>query len=440
MGASSFRSNNRVNRKSLYVEKKKNDDKERRNLRFDRKRQERKDPTLRAERLAQNQTITIEKKREWDDVDDDSLGASVDVEQLRQRYLERDIEEAKRKALQIGMDKYRDNEDEDVDMEEEEEEDGNSILDSDSENNDEGEDGERNPRPRSRKQQSQSSETRDSSTSPSVTTSLTPSVALSTTSTNLDLTPSSLALKFPMLFSDDIRPEPKILVTTSLNGTIHNQAKVICSLFPNSVYIPRSAHRYGHKYSVREIAKFAHNRDYTSLVVVREDQKEPTALTIVHLPSGPTFTFTISNWVEGTKLPGHGNPTNHFPELLLNNFKTPLGLLTARLFLTLFPQKAEFQGRQVVTLHNQRDYIFVRRHRYVFREKRETEKNVQGSDGKDVRGVEGVRAGLQELGPRFTLKLRRVDKGIGRAGSEGDDATQWEWKAKMEKKRTRFNL
>lgn len=39
-----------------------------------------------------------------------------------------------------------------------------------------------------------------------------------------------------------------------------------------------------------------------------------------------------------------------------------------------------------------------------------------------------------------TLKLRRIDKGIGRAGSEGDDALQWQWKAKMEKQRTRFNL
>lgn len=42
--------------------------------------------------------------------------------------------------------------------------------------------------------------------------------------------------------------------------------------------------------------------------------------------------------------------------------------------------------------------------------------------------------------PRCTLKLRRVDKGIGRAGSEGEDALSWEWKSKMEKERTRFNL
>ncbi len=93
--------------------------------------------------------------------------------------------------------------------------------------------------------------------------------------------------------------------------------------------------------------------------------------------------------------------------------------------------------------------VFIRRHRYIFREKRATEKNVVGPDGKEVEGVEGIRAGLQELGPRFTLKLRRVDRGIGRAGSmeeakktggSKEDAILWEWKAGMEKKRTRFNL
>ena len=76
----------------------------------------------------------------------------------------------------------------------------------------------------------------------------------------------------------------------------------------------------------------------------------------------------------------------------------------------------------------------------MFRDKRPTEKSVVGPDGKEVKGVEGIRAGLQELGPRFTLKLRRVDNGVGRAGSQGEDGPEWEWKAHMEKKRTRFNL
>ena len=105
----------------------------------------------------------------------------------------------------------------------------------------------------------------------------------------------------------------------------------------------------------------------------------------------------------------------------------------------------------------------------MFRDKRATEKSVVGADGKELKGMEQIRAGLQELGPRATLKLRRVDRGIGRADNGGavvPDAeeaeggqeekgkkkgagkkqdkenanVEWEWKAKMEKQRTRFNL
>lgn len=40
----------------------------------------------------------------------------------------------------------------------------------------------------------------------------------------------------------------------------------------------------------------------------------------------------------------------------------------------LVTQEPEFQGRQVVTFHNQRDYIFVRFHRYMFAEGKGTGK------------------------------------------------------------------
>jgi ribosome production factor 1 len=376
--------------------------------RFRRKKEEDKNPELKAARLAKNKPLTIDDKRVWDDADDDSLGAQVDLEKLKRRRIEEaEAEEQAAHEASMKMDEDSDGDDD-------------SMLGSDDEDEE--------ARQAALEKQREKRARRDNSTAPS------------TTSTNLDLTPSSLALKFPSLFSDVPPPTPKVLLTTSLNSTIHEEARLLCTLFPNSTYIPRSGHRYGHKYSLREICKFATNRDYTTVLLLKEDLKKPVGLSVVHLPSGPTFHFSISNWIEGRKLPGHGNPTNHYPELLLNNFKTPLGLLTAKLFMTLFPPSPEFVGRQVVTLHNQRDYIFVRRHRYVFREKRQTEKSIVGTDGKEVKGVEDIRAGLQELGPRFTMKLRRVDKGIGRAGSEGLDATQWEWKAKMEKDRKRFNL
>ena len=62
------------------------------------------------------------------------------------------------------------------------------------------------------------------------------------------------------------------------------------------------------------------------------------------------------------------------------------------MFGALFPPQPQFRGRQVVTLHNQRDFLFFRRHRYAF--------------------ASATSAKLQEIGPRFTLKMRWMRKGL----------------------------
>ncbi|KAK5989042.1 Ribosome production factor 1 [Cladobotryum mycophilum] len=381
---------NKLKRQELFIAHKKASGKDRREERHRRRKEESRDPTLKAARLAKNVTKTLDQKRVWDDVDDDSLGAVVDLEKLKRRRIEQ-AEAEEQAALEAEMKDGSDEED-----------DNDSMLDSDEED----EEARQAALEKLREKRAQRE----------------PSIAPSTTSTNLDLTPTSLALKFPSLFNDEPPPMPKILVTTSLNSTLHHEAQLLCTFFPNSHYIPRSSHRYGYKYSLREICKFSANKEYTAVILLKEDLKKPTGLSIVHLPAGPTFHFSISNWIEGRKLPGHGNPTNHYPELLLNNFKTPLGLLTAKLFMTMFPLvPSSWADKSLLCITS-------------------TEKSVVSADGKELKGVESIRAGLQELGPRFTLKLRRVDKGIGRAGSEGPDAAQWEWKAKMEKDRKRFNL
>ena len=401
-----FKTGNKHKRQDLHIKQKKARESTRRDERFRRRREEDKDPSLRDERIKRNVPLTLDRKRVWDQVDRDTgdgLGVSVDVERLKRQRLEEN-EVDTRDTLEDEESYISDDRD--------------SMIDSASEAEDE-----------------QVEEMHPKRREPRTSTERATSPMRSTTSTNLDLTPEALAARFPSLFSMESPPTPKILITTSINSTLHNEARLLTTLFPCSVYIPRSAHRYGYKFSIKEIASFATNRKYTSVIVLKEDQKKPTGIDFVHLPQGPMFHFSISNWVEGKKLPGHGNPTNHLPELILNNFRTPLGLLTAHLFRTMFPPQPEFQGRQVVTLHNQRDYIFLRRHRYVFREKRATEKSVVGPDGKEVKGMEGIRAGLQELGPRFTMKLRRIDKGIQRVSGQ-----EWEWKGDMEKQRTKFQL
>lgn len=57
------------------------------------------------------------------------------------------------------------------------------------------------------------------------------------------------------------------------------------------------------------------------------------------------------------------DPTEHYPEVILNNFTTRLGHSIGRMFAALFPQNPQFLGRQVATFHNQRDFVFFRFHR-----------------------------------------------------------------------------
>lgn len=415
---------NKQKRQQHHLKTKKQKESAKRDERLRRRRHEDKNPHLREQRRAKNVPATIDSKRTWDVANEDEaaevkLGLSVDVMLAKRRRVDEQSPE------EIDPAEHADGGEDvdqvlvpDTDMELDvaaDKEEVDSMLGSDSDDESSDRDEEENPPNRA----------------PSEAPSAAPSTM--TAATDLALTPEALTQRFPSLFNPS--RDPKVLITTSIHATIHWEAQLLTTIFPHSNYIKRTAHFHGHKYSIREIAGYATNQSYTHVVVLNEERKKPKGLDIVHLPSGPTFHFTISNWVEGAKIPGHGNPTNHYPELILNGFRTPLGLLAAHLFKSLLPQRPEVQGRQVVTLHNQRDYIFFRRHRYVFRDKRGGEKSIQGSDGKPMKGVEEIRAGLQELGPRFTLKLRRVDKGI-----QWGSGQEWKWKAGDEKVRTRFSL
>ncbi|PYH94942.1 Brix-domain-containing protein [Aspergillus ellipticus CBS 707.79] len=430
---SEIKPRNKIQRQLLHIKRKRNKDSTRRAERYAFKKEEAKNPKLKEDRLKRNIPLTIDRKRVWDDAGsdvEDGLGLSVDVERIKRRKQEEEAE--LNRPLDAQEQSAEDDEDDDdadeVDSmlassdEEEEDDDDDDDDDSDGDSD------------KKKKKDVNDSRGRQKSTLPSATERAT-SPSQSTKSTNLSLVPESLAAKFPSLFNTEKPPAPKILITTSLNSTLHHEAELLTDLFPNSHYVRRTRHRFAHQFSIREISKFASNRNYTAVIILREDQKKPAGLDIVHLPTGPMFHFSLNNWVEGKRIPGHGNATEHWPELILNNFRTPLGLLTAHLFRTLFPPQPDIEGRQVVTVLNSRDYLFFRRHRYVFREKRETEKAVVGADGKEMKGAEGIRAGMQELGPRFTLKLRRVDKGIQRASGQ-----EWEWKGGMEKTRTKFQL
>lgn len=216
---------------------------------------------------------------------------------------------------------------------------------------------------------------------------------------------------------------PKIMVTTQRwpSAKIFGLISEVLNVFPNSFYYKR-AH-----FDLKRICKYASEKGFTHLIVLTERLKVPNGMIVSHLgypgsalgsaatgAGGPTAAFRLSTTMLSKQIRNHGSQTDHIPEILLNNFTTRLGRRTGRLFASLFPAaKTEFRGRQVCTFHNQRDFIFFRQHRYMFTK-------------------EGTKAELQELGPRFTLRLKYVLSGI-MDSKEGE----YEWLHKKEQDLTR---
>jgi len=182
--------------------------------------------------------------------------------------------------------------------------------------------------------------------------------------------------------------EPKVLITSADNP--HSRTirfvKELTRIIPNSTPLWRK------NSSIKKMVKQAVANGYTDIMVINEDNRTPNGLVVTHLPEGPTAHFKLSN-VKITKdiRKDWREITDHRPEVILNNFTTRLGHSVARMLAVLFHYDPQFRGKRAVTFHNQRDYIFFRHHRYEFK------------------NAEKVK--LRELGPRFTLRLRSLQKG-----------------------------
>lgn len=249
--------------------------------------------------------------------------------------------------------------------------------------------------------------------------------------------------EFALYFNGTVKPKVMITTRPSPSGKLFLFIQDLMQWIPNSFYYPRKT------YSVKEICKFAGNKRFTHLLVLSEKNKKCNGMIISHLgaaiaatkedeqdnnsshaiKSGPTAFFKISNFFPSDSIRGHGRNTDHIPELNLNGFGTRLGHRVGRLLGSLFPHNAQFSGRQVVTFHNQRDYIFARYHRYIFEEGKE--KVEKATSKKTI-------ARLQELGPRFTMKMRWLQD-----GTFDSKFGEYEWyhkRKEMDVTRRKFHL
>ncbi|KAH9367143.1 hypothetical protein HPB48_011001 [Haemaphysalis longicornis] len=180
---------------------------------------------------------------------------------------------------------------------------------------------------------------------------------------------------------------PKLLITTSDNP--HTRTIKFCRELKQS--IPNAEFRWRNRSRVKKTVEQAIQRGYSDIAVINEDCRHPNGLLLTHLPDGPTAYFRISNVKFCKDIKGRALYSAHRPEVILNNFNTRLGHSVGRMLAALFHYDPEFRGRRVVTFHNQRDYIFFRHHRYEFRN--------------------AEKVSIQEIGPRFTLRLKSLQKG-----------------------------
>lgn len=140
----------------------------------------------------------------------------------------------------------------------------------------------------------------------------------------------------------------KIIVTTSRRASANAQAFAteLADIFPGAEYIRRQPN-----YDIQHIQKFAAERGYTDLLIVNNDTKTINALTVVHLPEGPTMHFRLTSVKMAKRIRGHGKAQEEYePELILNGFGTRLGHTVGRQLAALFPHVPKFHGRQVCTV------------------------------------------------------------------------------------------
>lgn len=208
--------------------------------------------------------------------------------------------------------------------------------------------------------------------------------------------------------------EPQILLTTSIKhtGAIFRFMRELKNFIPNSYFY------YRKKFDLGTIMQKSIEKGFTDIIVVTERLRKPYKLLLIHLPNGPSLEFKIFNVVYQNEIPDHGTSSGHNPELLFKNFKTSLGYRLSRILNGIFPRNEELKGRELITFHNQRDYIFFRYYRYIFEN-------------------EFTKVNLQEIGPRFVLRLLFIQKGLYDP-QFGD--YEWLYTDKMGVKRRKFYL
>jgi U3 small nucleolar ribonucleoprotein protein IMP4 len=185
--------------------------------------------------------------------------------------------------------------------------------------------------------------------------------------------------------------DPRILVTTSRDPSsrLSSFAKEIRLLLPTAIRLNRG------NLVLPNLVDSAKSADLTDLVILHEHRGTPTAITVSHLPHGPTASFSLHNVILRADIPNaaRGTVSESYPHLIFEGFTTTLGERVVKILKHLFPPReyGTNAGNRIVTFKNIDDSIEVRHHVFV----RTGHQSVE----------------LAEVGPRMTFKLFEIRAG-----------------------------
>merc|ERR1719369_871983 len=111
--------------------------------------------------------------------------------------------------------------------------------------------------------------------------------------------------------------EPKVLITCGDNP----HSRTIAFVKELTRMIPNSEPKWRKNTSIKKMVKDAVSKEYTDIIIINEDNRNPNGLVVTHLPEGPTAHFKVSNDLRKD----WRQISAHRPEVILNNFTTRLG-------------------------------------------------------------------------------------------------------------------
>uniref|UniRef100_A0A7S1FDJ4 Brix domain-containing protein n=1 Tax=Noctiluca scintillans TaxID=2966 RepID=A0A7S1FDJ4_NOCSC len=191
--------------------------------------------------------------------------------------------------------------------------------------------------------------------------------------------------------------DPRVLITTSRDPSarLGQFVKELRILFPGAQRVNRGS------FVVKDLMELARSHEMTDAIIIHEHRGEPDGLIVSHLPFGPTAYFGLSNVVlrhDLSKKPPPMSEAN--PHLIFHGFTAKVGKRVQTILKALFPP-AKVLGDRVMTFGNCHDIIHFRHHTF----KRPAGPGGEGHKPK-AQDVE-----LAECGPRFTLRLYRIELG-----------------------------